>query len=224
MDEVASGVWRLKLGPRDTLNAYLIGDVLVDAGLPGQGPAVLAMLGDRPVRAHALTHSHPDHSGGSRSVVERFGVPVWVGADDAADVEAGRLKMAGGGLVVPAAKLARLPRLPVARRLREGDDVAGFTVVPTPGHTLGHLALWREEDRVLIAGDTFFGLRLRDLRPAVRVPPRLVTPYPGHQRRSMQRAAALAPALTLFGHGPPGRGGADARAAVARGEQRAVAV
>mgnify|MGYP002128813951 CR=1 FL=1 len=36
--------------------------------------------------------------------------------------------------------------------LREGDEVAGFEVLDAPGHSPGHIALWREQDRTLIAG------------------------------------------------------------------------
>ena len=45
------------------------------------------------------------------------------------------------------------PGHPFDRRLREGDEVAGFTVLETPGHAPGHVAFWREADRVLILGD-----------------------------------------------------------------------
>lgn len=51
--------------------------------------------------------------------------------------------------------------------LRQGDEVVGFTVLGTPGH----LALWRESDRVLIGGDVFLNLPrlgpLAELRPAL---------------------------------------------------------
>ena len=33
--------------------------------------------------------------------------------------------------------------------MREGDEVGRFTVIEVPGHTVGHLAFWRESDRVL---------------------------------------------------------------------------
>ena len=45
------------------------------------------------------------------------------------------------------------PGRPVDRRLREGDEVAGFKVLDVPGHSAGHVAFWRESDRVLILGD-----------------------------------------------------------------------
>ncbi|MFC1531424.1 MBL fold metallo-hydrolase, partial [Gemmatimonadota bacterium] len=48
------------------------------------------------------------------------------------------------------------PGHPVERVLPEGDRVGDFTVIETPGHTPGHLAFWRERDRVLILGDVLF--------------------------------------------------------------------
>jgi glyoxylase-like metal-dependent hydrolase (beta-lactamase superfamily II) len=62
---------------------------------------------------------------------------------------------------------------------------------------VGHIALWREGDRTLIAGDVFFNLRR--LGP----PPRSLTVDSDANRAAMRRLAELRPALVLFGHGPP---------------------
>ena len=47
----------------------------------------------------------------------------------------------------------RGPGHPVDRKLNEGDEVAGFRVIDVPGHSAGHVAFWRESDRVLVLGD-----------------------------------------------------------------------
>ena len=206
MEPVAEDVVRLVLAPRDGINAYLVGDVLVDAGIRPSGPRLVHALAGRPVRAHALTHAHPDHVGGSRHVVDALGVPMWAPAGDADDVEAGRPRPMSGRLGPLLARVNRFPAVPVARRLREGDDVgAGFTVLDAPGHSPGHVALWRERDRVLVAGDVFFNLDLRTLRPGLRPPAKLLTFDVEQNRRSMRRLAELEPALVLLGHGPPVR-------------------
>lgn len=70
-------------------------------------------------------------------------------------------------------------------------------MLDTPGHSPGHIALWREADRTLVCGDVFFNM------PSLRPPPRLLTVDPAVNRSSMQRLAQLRPALVLFGHGPP---------------------
>jgi hydroxyacylglutathione hydrolase len=96
---------------------------------------------------------------------------------------------------------------PVARRLKEGDEVAGFTVLETPGHSPGHVAFWRETDRTLICGDVLFNLSLLTFRAGLREPPGALTPDPALNRRSARRLAELRPELVLFGHGPPLRDG-----------------
>ena len=50
--------------------------------------------------------------------------------------------------------------------VREGDIVGGFRVVLTPGHTLGHASLLREEDGLLFTCDAF-GVLLREIRIGV---------------------------------------------------------
>jgi hydroxyacylglutathione hydrolase len=155
------------------------------------------------VAAHALTHAHPDHYGSSHAVCEALDIPLWCGERDAPVVE-GRRPAPGQGRL--AKLLGRMP-LPdphlVARRLREGDEVADFTVLDTPGHSPGHVAYWREGDRTLICGDVLFNLSLPTLRPGLREPYRALTADPALNRASARRLAELRPGLVLFGHGPP---------------------
>ncbi len=57
--------------------------------------------------------------------------------------------------------------MPVDRVAREGELVAaGFRVVATPGHTLGHTSHLRDEDGLLFTGDAF-GVLLRRVRVGV---------------------------------------------------------
>lgn len=97
------------------------------------------------------------------------------------------------------------PAHPVARRLREGDDVGGFTVLETPDPCPGHLAYWRAADRTLVAGDALFGRHPVTGRPSLHEPPRIFTPDPARNRAAIRRLAALEPAVVCFGHGPPWR-------------------
>jgi glyoxylase-like metal-dependent hydrolase (beta-lactamase superfamily II) len=106
--------------------------------------------------------------------------------------------------------LSRLPLPqphPVERNLREGDEVAGFTVLDVPGHSPGHVAYWRESDRTLICGDVLFNLSLPTLKPGLREPYDMLTADPPRNRDSARRLAELKPGLVLFGHGPPLRDG-----------------
>lgn len=190
--------------PRDAINVYLVGDVLIDAGTDRARRRILAQLRGHPVRAHALTHAHPDHYGSSHAVCEALGIPLWCGAADAHVVQ-GATPPSGEGRL--GQLMARLP-LPdphaVERRLQEGDEVAGFTVLATPGHSPGHVCYWRESDRTLICGDVLFNRRGPLLSQAgLREPFAALTPDPSLNRASARRLAELRPALILFGHGPP---------------------
>jgi glyoxylase-like metal-dependent hydrolase (beta-lactamase superfamily II) len=98
------------------------------------------------------------------------------------------------------------PSHPVAKRLQEGDEVAGFQVLHVPGHSPGHVAYWRERDRVLILGDV--AANINERRPwqvGLHEPLPRFTPDPAQNRESLRRLGALEPALCLFGHGPPVR-------------------
>ncbi len=77
MREVVSGLWQIPLAPREAVNAYLLGDVLVDAGTPGMGKKLPDRLAGRPVAVHAITHAHGDHVGGSKAVCDALGTELW---------------------------------------------------------------------------------------------------------------------------------------------------
>jgi hydroxyacylglutathione hydrolase len=210
MRELADGVWQLAGTPRDAINVYVIGDVLVDAGTVLDRRRILRQLDGVALSAHALTHGHPDHYGSSHAVCSELGLPLWCGAGDAAYVAAG--KMLGPlGRTVPGARAH-----PVARELRAGDEIAGFTVLETPGHSPGHVAFWRESDRVLLCGDVMWGWNPFLTRGPIREPFGLFTPDVARNRESARRIVALEPELVCFGHGPPLREPEQLAAAVAK--------
>ncbi len=199
MLDLAPGVRRLRGFPPAAINAYLVEDVLVDARTRGARRGILRQLQGLSLSAHVVTHGHPDHFGSSHAVCEAFGIPLWAGEGDVHAIETASPELPPGRR---AAVMQRGPMPdghPVARVLREGDEVAGFVVLETPGHTPGHISLWRESDRVLIGGDTFFNV------PRLGAPPEMLTLDPVRNRESMRRLADLRPALSLFGHGPPVR-------------------
>jgi hydroxyacylglutathione hydrolase len=197
MRTLAEGVHQLAGRPANAINVYLVGDVLVDAGTLGAKRRILRQLAGRDVRSHLVTHAHPDHFGSSHAVCETLGLPLWAGATDAEALQTGRPVPAKGRAPGLIAKTKMPPGHPVARRLREGDDIGhGFVVLDVPGHSPGHIALWRTSDRTLVCGDVFFNI------PSLRAPPRVLTVDPERNRASMRRLAALRPALVLFGHGP----------------------
>jgi glyoxylase-like metal-dependent hydrolase (beta-lactamase superfamily II) len=209
MREIAENVWHIPLVPRDAVNAYVLGDVLVDAGMPMHGKKLPGKLGGHTITAHTLTHAHPDHVGGSKNVVDALGVPFWAPEGDAAAVEAGVAVQKDSKVKKLVELTAKFPPVPIARRLREGDEVAGFTVLDTPGHSPGHISFWRESDRTLICGDVWFHINFLTLRPQLRAPFSVPTVDPARNRRSMQRLIDLRPETVGFGHGPVMTGAAQ---------------
>ena len=209
MNEIADGVWHIPLMGRDAMNAYVLGDVLVDAGMPMHGKKLPAKLQGHTIAAHTLTHAHPDHVGGSKNVVDALGVPFWAPAGDAAAVEAGQAVQKESPLKKVLELSAKFKPVPIARRLNEGDEVAGFIVLDTPGHSPGHISFWRESDRTLICGDVWFNMLLPTLKPGLRAPLGLPTVDPARNRESMKRLVDLRPETVGFGHGPVMTGAAD---------------
>lgn len=203
MHQIAEDVWQIPLLPRNGVNAYVVGDVLVDAGAKPLAKKVLQAVAGRTISAHAITHAHGDHVGGSRQVVDALDVPFWCPAGDANDVEAGRQTIAES----PAKPLmnagAKFDSVPIARRLQEGDEIgAGFVVLDTPGHSPGHISFWRERDRVIVCADVFFNLHFLTLRYGLRQPVKAFTVDPALNRASERKIAALKPEVVAFGHGP----------------------
>jgi hydroxyacylglutathione hydrolase len=74
--QLADGVWHLNTVPLpNAVNAYLLEDVLVDAGTRQSRRTILRQLERHDVSTHALTHAHPDHQGASHEVSEALGIP-----------------------------------------------------------------------------------------------------------------------------------------------------
>lgn len=197
MFELAPGVRQLAGFPRNKINVYLVEDILVDAGTVAASRRILRQTRGLSLKANLVTHAHPDHFGSSRSICTKLGIPLWAGALDAPSVESGKAVTGPARLSRLMGKYKMAPGHKVDRLLKEGDEVAGFTVLDVPGHTPGHIALWRQADRVLICGDVFFNIR------RLSKPPGILTWSPGRNRESMRRLADLQPRLVLFGHGRP---------------------
>jgi glyoxylase-like metal-dependent hydrolase (beta-lactamase superfamily II) len=204
--ELADGVWQLSGFPPNAINVYVIGDVLIDAATRRGGRRILRQLEGRAVTVHALTHAHPDHQGASREVCQALGIPFWVPEDDADAAEDPSLIKERQ----PDHPLARFfyrtmvgPGHKVDRTLRDGDEVAGFRVLDTPGHSAGHVSFWRESDGVLILGDVLNNMDVLTGIPGLREPKPYLTPDPEQNRRSIRRLGELQPSLVLFGHGAP---------------------
>jgi glyoxylase-like metal-dependent hydrolase (beta-lactamase superfamily II) len=232
--EVTPGATRLDLG---IVNAYLVGEaggpwVLVDTGTPGNAERIHAAAQEqfgaeaRP-EAIVLTHGHADHAGSAEELSGLWDVPVY-----AHHLELPFLTglsaypppdpTVGG----PFALLSRfIPRKTIdlgeerARKLPEGGvmpGMPGWRWIHTPGHTPGHICLFRPEERVLLAGDALatvdadsFSGMLRRKRKISR-PATPVTPDWDAAERSVKEMASLRPRVLAPGHGEPMEGPAVA--------------
>ncbi len=205
MKQLASGVWRLGEFPRPTINVYLAGDVLIDAGRTWDRRRILGQVRDRPLSLLALTHVHPDHQGAAKAVCEKRGIPLACHADDV-DAMEGRRPIQEAANGNPVNRLIKAiwegPPHPVGRVLHEGDEVAGFRVVHAPGHARGEVIFFRESDRVAICGDVIRNMSYATTLAGIREPPGIFTYDPAENRRSIRKLAELEPAMILPGHGP----------------------
>jgi glyoxylase-like metal-dependent hydrolase (beta-lactamase superfamily II) len=202
--------------------------VLIDAGLKGSADQIARATEERfgaGVRPSGivLTHGHFDHVGALRELAERWDAPVY-----AHDLELPYLTgrsaypppdpTVGGGAM---ARLSRFyPRGPIdlGERVRslpaDGSvpGMPGWRWVHTPGHTAGHVSLFRDFDRTLIAGDAVVTTRQESLisvmlrRQIVWRPPAYNTCDWAAARRSVETIAALDPEVLATGHGRAMRG------------------
>jgi hydroxyacylglutathione hydrolase len=203
--ELAPGVWRLKQFPAPSVNVYLAGDVLIDAGTLWDRRRIFAEIEGRELSLLALTHAHPDHQGVAKLVCEARGIPLACHADDV-DAMEGRRPLQEAAPRHPVNRVIRRfwqgPPHRVDRVLNEGDEVAGFRVVHAPGHARGEVVFFRDSDRVAICGDVIRNMSYATGRPLLAEPPRIFTANPAENRRSIRKLASLEPSLILPGHGP----------------------
>jgi glyoxylase-like metal-dependent hydrolase (beta-lactamase superfamily II) len=151
------------------------GITLIDAGLPGQLDAIRGRLSAAgfalsAVKRILLTDQDIDHIGSAEAIVEATGARVYAHVADRPFIE-GKARLLKFD---PGRWEQRLEALPAGQRERArellsspprvGVDVplsgweelnvhGGILVIPTPGHTPGHVCYYLRATRLLIAGD-----------------------------------------------------------------------
>ena len=241
LEQVAPGVRGLRVM---FVNVFAIADsegwVLVDAGLHGWTDRIqqwaARQMGDAPPSAIVLTHGHFDHVGSLTELAARWNVPVYAHREELPYIRGERAypppdPSVGGGLMASISGLYPSSQDPFPGDLRALSDdgtvpfARSWRWLATPGHSRGHVSLFRESDRTLGVGDAFcttkqesvFAVTLQT--PALHGPPAYFTTDWEAARESTQLLASLAPRQIAPGHGPAlaGEGAAQALAQLAAG-------
>jgi len=220
--EFAPGVFRL---PVLFVNVFLVREpghpgVLVDTGLPWFGGGVRrkveARLGGPPA-AIVLTHGHFDHAGNAEELADLWDVPIYAHPLELPFLT-GRSDYPPHDPTVGGASglLARgFPHhgFDLRRRVQalpaDGSvpGLPGWSWLHTPGHTAGHVALFRPSDRTLLVGDALAtfdmssALSLVTQRRELSLPPASFTTDWQTARTSVWDLAELRPRALGAGHG-----------------------
>ena len=226
IEAVTSDLARLRIA---FANVFLAGEpgmewTLVDAGLSVGAAQILEVAAERYGQnsrpaAIVLTHGHFDHIGGIDPLLAVWDVPVYAhplempyltGHADypPPDPTVGRGLMARMSPLFPEKGINLGDRI---RPLPENGDVpgmAGWRWIHTPGHSPGHISLFRDNDRILVAGDAISTTRPESVfasltqREELCGPPAYFTIDWDKARRSVETLALLKPATIASGHGP----------------------
>lgn len=201
------------------------GWVLVDAGMPKSADEIIAAARDRfgeASRPHAivLTHGHFDHVGAVVELAERWNVPIYAHVNELPYLT-GKQAYPPADPTVSSGLVAKMspwfPNEPIdlgvnVIALPEDGSIPQMPEwewIHTPGHTPGHVSLFRREDRALIAGDAFvtvkqeFAYEVFTQKPEISGPPKYFTTDWRDAFDSAKKLEALKPAVAVTGHGVP---------------------
>ncbi len=225
MKEIAPNVFWLGF---KVSNVYLIGEkggpwLLVDTGTPGHFEPIRKAAeevygpGAKP-DGIVLTHAHRDHFGSALPLAAYWNVPIYAPELDLPYLRGkdlppsdpttdGILSFAARFLPTGGTDLGEFVQaLPADGTVPGMPD---WRWLPTPGHTPGHISLFRESDGTLIAGDAVLTVNMDKLSDFLTQtqelsrPPASVTYDWIAVRRSLEELASLRPRVVASGHGVP---------------------
>lgn len=214
------------------VNAALVGTaenyILVDTGLENSEGFILQCIEERfgknsKPKAIVLTHGHFDHVGSVIKLCELWNVPVYIHQLEMPYVT-GKKDYPRGDSTVDEGMVAKLsPTFPhksiditaYVEALPENGSIPNMPEwkwIHTPGHTEGHISLFREKDRVLIAGDAFSTTKQESLmsvlfhKEKISGPPKYLTTDWKAAENSVRTLRDLKPHMVIPSHGEPMKG------------------
>ncbi len=195
------------------INAYLFPErdqtfTLIDTGIIRFGHAIIreaAKLG-RPVARIVLTHVHRDHVGSLEYLTRKLPeVEVAVGEREARFLQRD-FSLDSNEPNARIKGMFSLCRARPTRLLGEGDRVGSLSVIASPGHTPGHIALFDPATQILFGGDAFHsmfgGVSVASAPKALFPFLAMATWHAPTALESARRLLAVEPEFLAPGHGP----------------------
>ena len=210
-EKIAPGIFRVDALPlKYAISVLLVAErdgwTLLDTGVAGSVARItgaLTALGAEPgdLKRIYLTHHHADHIGGLSGLIAWAPAVEVIAPEREAPIVAGEQPpdRRENPVLRFLAERQQLPTNPVARTVREGDSIAGFRVIATPGHTLGHTSLLHEGHGLLMTADAFGALFAKVQVGGAKI----LCTDPPQAKRSAEKLVGYDFATAVLSHGQP---------------------